>query len=303
MASSKSSLHLAAARDSPSCRSTPEAPRRLQRSHDFFPVFLPPWLPPPSPRLRSQVFHLFQWCHDRSERHHDLFLSVARAQSRPESTAAAPCRSTSSSLKASAHIPNCLLKRGLTHPPLYSDNLINQKVLTRQLKLAGYTVSVANNGREGLDLLLAESELCCYSQRTLAHVHHSPVAETRDPNPSPIVCALMDIEMPVMGGLEAIRLLREMESTGEVDRHYVSLGVLDFSRLSLMMEGKNVAYWLPSFFTFLSPRSFSFVLLRPACHCRDRFVAHLAQGRQLAKLSILAGNARQGQLDTCIQAS
>jgi len=33
----------------------------------------------------------------------------------------------------------------------------------------------------------------------------------------------MDIEMPVMGGLEAIKLLREMETTGEIDHHYVRL--------------------------------------------------------------------------------
>lgn len=32
----------------------------------------------------------------------------------------------------------------------------------------------------------------------------------------------MDIEMPVMGGLEAIKLLREMEESGEIPRRYVS---------------------------------------------------------------------------------
>lgn len=62
-------------------------------------------------------------------------------------------------------------------------------------------VSVAGNGREGLDLLLAE--------------------RTKDPNPTPIAAVLMDIEMPVMGGLEAIKLLREMEQTGEVPKRYV----------------------------------------------------------------------------------
>lgn len=37
------------------------------------------------------------------------------------------------------------------------DNLINQKVLTRQLKTAGYDVTVANNGQEALDALMADS--------------------------------------------------------------------------------------------------------------------------------------------------
>jgi len=33
------------------------------------------------------------------------------------------------------------------------DNIINQKVLTKQLSAAGYVSTVANNGQECLDLL------------------------------------------------------------------------------------------------------------------------------------------------------
>ena len=73
--------------------------------------------------------------------------------------------------------------------------------MTRQLKLAGYHVTVANNGREGLDCLLAERD--------------------KEPNPMPIRACLMDIEMPVMGGLEAIKLLREHEQRGDVPVRYV----------------------------------------------------------------------------------
>lgn len=47
--------------------------------------------------------------------------------------------------------------------------------MQRQLKLAGYTVTVANNGREGLDYLIAE--------------------QSKTPNDSPICACLMDIEV------------------------------------------------------------------------------------------------------------
>lgn len=58
---------------------------------------------------------------------------------------------------------------------IVEDNVVNQKVLSRQLKMAGYVVTVANNGREGLDYLIAE--------------------QTKQPNDSPISACLMDIEV------------------------------------------------------------------------------------------------------------
>ncbi|KAI5479085.1 hypothetical protein MNV49_004083 [Pseudohyphozyma bogoriensis] len=44
------------------------------------------------------------------------------------------------------------------HVLVVEDNIINQKVLTRQLRMQDYVVTVADNGREGLHLLLAEKE-------------------------------------------------------------------------------------------------------------------------------------------------
>ncbi|ORY86727.1 hypothetical protein BCR35DRAFT_302458 [Leucosporidium creatinivorum] len=134
-------------------------------------------------------------------------LSPLSMVPRPKRAASRPTferRESSKNLRAngSSPVPKHIL--------VVEDNLINQKVLTRQLKLAGYAVSVANNGREGLDLLLAE--------------------QTKQPNPSPIVVALMDIEMPVMGGIEAITLLREMESTGQIAKHYPVIAVTGNAR-------------------------------------------------------------------------
>jgi len=78
------------------------------------------------------------------------------------------------------------------------DNLINQKVLARQLSLKGYDTEVASNGREALDYL--------YGLKQTSR---------------PIDVTLMDIEMPVLSGLEAIKELREKEQQGLYPKHNV----------------------------------------------------------------------------------
>ena len=66
------------------------------------------------------------------------------------------------------------------HILLVEDDDINRLVATRFLQHAGADVSIAKNGKEALDLL--------------HHMHFD--------------CVLMDIQMPVMGGLEAIKKIR-----------------------------------------------------------------------------------------------
>lgn len=90
------------------------------------------------------------------------------------------------------------------------DNLINQRVLLRQLKTAGYEVTVANHGREALDILVKDAELSDDGQEP----HISAV--------------LMDLQMPVMGGLEAIKELRQRERSGEFRRRYVRPSLAPF---------------------------------------------------------------------------
>jgi signal transduction histidine kinase/DNA-binding response OmpR family regulator len=73
---------------------------------------------------------------------------------------------------------------------LVEDNLINQRVLRKQLTKSDCEVEVANHGIEALDILLKSTE-------TL-----------------PFDIALMDVQMPVMDGLACMTQIRKLEADG-----------------------------------------------------------------------------------------
>jgi len=87
--------------------------------------------------------------------------------------------------------PNMLSSR--PHVLITEDNLINQTVLNRQLKGAGFLTSLASNGQQALEQIHALAK-----QQQMFHV------------------ILMDCEMPVMDGLTAVREIRRMEASGEI---------------------------------------------------------------------------------------
>jgi two-component system sensor histidine kinase/response regulator len=68
------------------------------------------------------------------------------------------------------------------------DNPVNQLVASRLLERHGYTIVVANNGQEALDIL-------------------------NDAASGQFDCVLMDIQMPVMGGFECTLHIRDKEKT------------------------------------------------------------------------------------------
>ncbi len=89
-------------------------------------------------------------------------------------------------LDVAKHEPNTKpIKEGLRigHVLLVEDNQINQLIAEELLKGVGYTVDIANNGQEALDML----EKCTYD------------------------IVLMDIQMPVLDGLSATMRIRENE--------------------------------------------------------------------------------------------
>ena len=94
------------------------------------------------------------------------------------------------------------------HILLVEDNLVNQRVLQRQLKNLGCIVHVANHGGEALDRL---KQSTWWSARAPAAVELSVV--------------LMDQEMPVMDGLTATKKIRELESEGQLSRHVPVIAV------------------------------------------------------------------------------
>ncbi|KAH0416122.1 putative histidine kinase HHK19p, partial [Aureobasidium melanogenum] len=84
---------------------------------------------------------------------------------------------------------------------IVEDNAVNQRVLQRSLKVKGYVTYVANHGQEALDFLR--------TTKLWKGNETSPTAPEID-------VVLMDVEMPVMDGLECARNIRNYQRTGEM---------------------------------------------------------------------------------------
>ena len=85
------------------------------------------------------------------------------------------------------------------HVLLVEDNIVNQKILRKQLMDARCVVYVANHGEEALQVLKESS------------VWYEPKLESKK-----IDIILMDWEMPVMDGLTCSREIRKLEREGKV---------------------------------------------------------------------------------------
>jgi signal transduction histidine kinase/CheY-like chemotaxis protein/uncharacterized protein YozE (UPF0346 family) len=82
------------------------------------------------------------------------------------------------------------------------DNNINQKILCRLLGKRGYVCDVASNGLEALQMI----SIASYD------------------------VVLMDIEMPILSGIDAVKRVRDMESERQVKNHLPIIGVSAHSR-------------------------------------------------------------------------
>lgn len=83
---------------------------------------------------------------------------------------------------------------------LVEDNIVNQKLLQKQLSKQHFTVTVANHGVEALDHLKATTDW-----------------QGNESGERPFQTILMDIEMPVMNGLDCMREIRRLEREGILD--------------------------------------------------------------------------------------
>ena len=86
---------------------------------------------------------------------------------------------------------------------IVEDNLVNQKVLRKQLEKFSWNISVAGNGQEALDWLKDS----VYWQNEKEATEHEGSKHQLD-------IILMDIEMPIMDGLTCARLIRDYEHQG-----------------------------------------------------------------------------------------
>lgn len=106
------------------------------------------------------------------------------------------------------------------------DNLVNQKVLSKQLRNMGCVVHIANHGGECLDRLRASTFWKGNKESGLE-----------------ISVILMDQEMPVMDGLTCTREIRKLEGKGEVTNHVPIISVTANARseqIDTAMDGGMV---------------------------------------------------------------
>ncbi|KAK4504082.1 hypothetical protein PRZ48_004997 [Zasmidium cellare] len=93
---------------------------------------------------------------------------------------------------------------------IVEDNLVNQKVLQKQLKNNGLVVHLANHGGEALEKIMQSTYW----------------RDSKGPDPKlELGVVLMDQEMPVMDGLQATRQIRALEAEGKLTGHIPILGV------------------------------------------------------------------------------
>jgi CheY-like chemotaxis protein len=75
-------------------------------------------------------------------------------------------------------------------------------VLQTQLKSCGFTVHIANNGQESLHF-----------------IRQSRLWQNKEETGQPLSLVLMDIEMPIMNGIEATQNIRQFEAKGFLTKH------------------------------------------------------------------------------------
>ncbi len=88
------------------------------------------------------------------------------------------------------------------------DNLVNQTVLSKQLRKRGCTVDVANHGEEALEQIKKTSSW-----------------NDNFDSERPFDVILMDLEMPIMDGTKCVGKIRDLEAAGSLQGHVPVIAV------------------------------------------------------------------------------
>ncbi|KAJ9648274.1 hypothetical protein H2199_001127 [Coniosporium tulheliwenetii] len=106
---------------------------------------------------------------------------------------------------------------------IVEDNLVNQRVLQKQLKNQGFATYVANHGGEALDQLRASN--FWHDHGKVNNTTNNSANNKSGAEPLHLNVVLMDQEMPVMDGLQCTKRIREWEESGLLVRHVPIIAV------------------------------------------------------------------------------
>jgi CheY-like chemotaxis protein len=119
------------------------------------------------------------------------------------------------------------------HILVVEDNLVNQRVLAKQLRNLGMHVALANHGGEALEHLRSTN----YCIKDASGATDSLDATNVSSNPLSLI--LMDWEMPVMDGLTCVRNIRQLQREGIVHGHVPVIAVtanVRFEQVKVALE-------------------------------------------------------------------
>jgi CheY-like chemotaxis protein len=114
-------------------------------------------------------------------------------------------------VSARSHLLDLTESRGAIRVLVVEDNLFNQQIAAELLEAVNISVLIADNGQLAIDLLTREK----------------------------VDCVLLDMQMPVMGGLEVSRILRVMPGLAELPVIAITANAMEEDRLHCLAAGMN----------------------------------------------------------------
>lgn len=114
---------------------------------------------------------------------------------------ASPATTPTSAISADA-------AEGLLKVLIVEDNLVNQKVLAKQLQKMGCIIHLANHGAEAIEFLA-----------------NSRFWKGKETSGIELDVILMDLEMPIMDGLTCTRKIRELQQSKDLVQHVPVIAV------------------------------------------------------------------------------